>query len=112
MSGRLQRVPSTSACLSLKLPCQIVRLRLPELPTESDVFRLDEGKPRCPVPEGQGSEASQSRPEVRDTGTGSGADLPGRPHPRAQIFKNCPQDFVLGGGHLGLANIKGTLAQF
>lgn len=50
--------------------------------------------------------------EVRDTGMGTGADLPGGPHSGAQILQNLHQSFVLEGGCLSLANTKGADAPF
>lgn len=87
---------------------------------KSDVFCLGEGKPhyqglRDRAPRRSAGQC-QSRPqphlEVRDTGMGTGADLPGGSHPGAQILQNLHRSFVLESGCLSLANIKGADAQF
>lgn len=55
--------------------------------------------------------ASWPSQKVKDTDLGSGADLPGRPRPEAQVLQKLPQSFVPGSGCSGLANSVGTLAR-
>ena len=56
--------------------------------------------------------ASWLSQELRDTGTVSGAGLPGGPRLAAQILQKLPTCFALGAGYSSLANIKETLAHF